>query len=98
MLYPGRPQPRTAKLHRLTQACCQSQNIVVIGGESTAHQEAHREVEAYDLVRDRWTSLSPLPVGRHGTQAAIIGGAVHIVAGSENRGGGPELDDHWVLD
>ncbi|RYG38435.1 MAG: kelch repeat-containing protein [Burkholderiales bacterium] len=72
--------------------------LIVIGGESAVQQPAHAEVEAYDPARDAWTTLPPLPVGRHGTQAVTVDDAVHIIAGSRNRGGGPELADHWVLD
>ncbi len=71
--------------------------LVVLGGESTSQVEAHREVEAYNPETEEWLSLPPLPVGRHGTQATLLKGELHIVAGSENRGGGPELNDHWVM-
>jgi len=71
--------------------------LAVIGGESGAQEAAHREVEAYDPATTRWTSMAPLPVGRHGTQATTLGGSVYIAAGSGNRGGGPELDDLWVV-
>jgi hypothetical protein len=54
-------------------------------------------VEAYDPKTGAWTSLPPLPVGRHGMQAVMVGDRVHVVAGSGNRGGGPELNDHWVI-
>ena len=71
--------------------------IIVLGGESGTQAGAHAEVEAYDPANGSWMRLPALPVGRHGTQAVVIDGAVHIVAGSRNRGGGPELADHWVL-
>ncbi len=70
--------------------------VLVIGGESGSQQQGHAEVEAYDPATGRWTALQPLPVGRHGTQATVLDGAIHIAAGSGNRGGGPELDDHLV--
>lgn len=72
--------------------------LVVLGGESTSQVEAHSEVEAYNPETEKWRSLPPLPVGRHGTQATLFDGELHIVAGSENRGGGPELNDHWVME
>ena len=72
--------------------------IVVIGGESSAQQAGHAEVDAWNPATGTWEALPPLPAGRHGTQAAVLDGAIHIVAGSGDRGGGPELDDHWVLD
>lgn len=71
--------------------------LAVIGGESVAQVAAHREVEAYDPAARRWTSLAPLPVGRHGTQASTLDGRIYISAGSANRGGGPELDDLWII-
>jgi len=71
--------------------------LAVIGGESGAQEAAHREVEVYDPATARWTSMAPLPVGRHGTQATTLGSSVYIAAGSGNRGGGPELDDLWVV-
>lgn len=72
--------------------------LAVIGGESVAQVAAHREVEAYDPAARTWTSMAPLPVGRHGTQASTVDGKVYISAGSGNRGGGPELDDLWIID
>ncbi len=71
--------------------------IVVMGGESGAQVPAHAEVEAYDPATDTWSKLPPLPVGRHGMQAVLVGDRLHVLAGSGNRGGGPELNDHWVL-
>lgn len=71
--------------------------IIVSGGESMAQESAHAEVEAYDPAQQAWTSLPPMPVGRHGTQAVIIDNDIHIVAGNATRGGGSELTDHWVL-
>ncbi|MCD9028364.1 kelch repeat-containing protein [Luteimonas sp. BDR2-5] len=72
--------------------------IIVLGGESGRQARAHDEVEAYDPATGEWETLPPLPVGRHGTQATVSGDAVHIVAGSRDRGGGPELHDHLVLE
>lgn len=71
--------------------------IVVMGGESGRQVAGHSEVEAYDPKTGTWTRLPALPVGRHGMQAVMVGDRVHVLAGSGNRGGGPELNDHWVL-
>ena len=71
--------------------------LVVLGGESPAQVPGHAEVEAYDPAQGRWTTLAPLPKGRHGTQATLLDGVLHVAAGSGDRGGGPELDDHWAL-
>lgn len=59
--------------------------ILVIGGED-AHG-AHREVEAYDVRRDRWRTLDPMPTPRHGIQAVVCGGAVYVAAGGRTQGG-----------
>ena len=72
--------------------------LVIVGGESDRQVSAHSEVEALDLKTGRWEILPALPVARHGTQAILNGSALHIVAGSGNRGGGPELDEHLILE
>lgn len=71
--------------------------IVVLGGESADQASAHVEVEAFDPSTSTWSRLDDMPVGRHGTQAVAVDDALHLIAGSGNRGGGPELDDHWVF-
>lgn len=71
--------------------------IVTMGGESAAQKAAHAEVEAYDPAGGRWLRLPPLPQGRHGTQAVLVGKTIQIVAGSSESRGGPELGDQWVL-
>ncbi len=71
--------------------------LLVIGGESGTQVPAHNEVEMFDPAQGTWHTLPPLPVGRHGTQAILVGDDLHIVSGSGNRGGGPELTDHWIL-
>jgi hypothetical protein len=40
------------------------------------------ENEAYDLKAGRWSSLPPMPSGRHGIQAATDGQAVYIPGGA----------------
>jgi N-acetylneuraminic acid mutarotase len=44
------------------------------------------EVDVYDLATGRWQALAPMIEGRHGTQAVIHGGKIHIAAGSRVRG------------
>lgn len=66
-------------------------SIVVMGGESP-QVRAHSQCESFDTKLQRWTTLDSLNTGRHGTQAAIIKNKVYLVAGSANRGGGPEQD------
>ncbi|CCG36622.1 ring canal kelch [Xanthomonas axonopodis pv. khayae] len=71
--------------------------VMLLGGESTAQVAGHAEVESYDPATARWVTGPALPRGRHGTQAAQVGGDLYIAAGSGNRGGGPELQDLLVL-
>lgn len=71
--------------------------IVVLGGESDRQKTAHNEVEAFDPKTNGWIALPPLPTGRHGTQAIVVGDELHMIAGSRDAGGGPELTDHWKL-
>jgi N-acetylneuraminic acid mutarotase len=66
--------------------------LVVIGGESAAQIPAHNEVEMLDPKTLKWTALSPLNQGRHGTSSAVIMNKIYTIAGSGNRGGGPELN------
>ncbi|PPT94103.1 Kelch repeat-containing protein [Xanthomonas arboricola] len=86
------PTPRAG-----AAAIARNGQLLVMGGESTRQVKAHDEVEAYDPATSTWQTLAALPQGRHGTQAAAVGDALYIVAGSGNRGGGPELDDVLVL-
>lgn len=60
--------------------------LIVIGGESGTQMAAHSEVEAFDPVTGRWTSLAPLQVGRHATQAIVYEGAIYTASGSRTRG------------
>jgi len=86
------PTPRSG-----TATVAWNDRIVVLGGESDAQTAAHAEVEAWHPASGRWETWPALPVGRHGTQATVLDGALHVAAGSGNRGGGPELDDHLVM-
>src|SRR5215207_1726465 len=60
--------------------------LLVLGGESAAQQPAHAEVEAFDPRTGRWTTLAPMTVGRHATQAVLHRGKLYIAAGSRTRG------------
>ncbi len=66
-------------------------DLIVIGGESVAQNEAHNNVDAYNIKSTSWRKLSPLNTGRHGSQAIVYGNKIYIVAGSGKRGGNPEL-------
>ncbi|MEO5600266.1 MAG: kelch repeat-containing protein [Cyclobacteriaceae bacterium] len=72
--------------------------LLVIGGESDAQITSHNEVEVYNTKSSVWEKFPSLKAGRHGTGAADINGKIYIVAGSGNRGGGPELNSIEVLE
>lgn len=80
-----------------TAAMAVNGQLVIVGGESLRQISAHNEVEAYNPATKQWQKWPALPVGRHGTQATLLNGAVYIAAGSANRGGGPELHDLLML-
>jgi hypothetical protein len=44
--------------------------------------------EAYDPVTMKWRTLAPMPHGRHGTGAAVIGKNLYVAAGSLKPGSG----------
>ncbi len=70
-------------------------HLIVLGGESGTQQPAHAEVEAFNTETGEWESLAPLNQGRHGTQAVVHKGKIHIVAGSKTRGA-TEINSHEV--
>jgi len=72
--------------------------VVIIGGEVHTQTRAEDSVESYNVNTNTWRALSPLQVGRHGGAAAVINNQIHVVSGSENKGGGPESTVHEVLD
>lgn len=80
-----------------TAATVYNNQYVVIGGESESQENSHNEVEALDPVSGKWSSLSPLKFGRHGTQAVTAGEFLITGSGSGNRGGGPELISYEIL-
>ncbi|WP_394746955.1 Kelch repeat-containing protein [Spongiimicrobium salis] len=65
--------------------------IVIGGGESLAHESAHKEVEVYNAETGTWHNWPSLLEGRHGSGFAVVGDYVYTASGSGNRGGGPEL-------
>jgi len=63
-----------------------------MNGESASQVPAHSEVEALDTRTGQWTRLPNLLQGRHGTSAVYLNHQIYVMAGSANRGGGPELN------
>uniref|UniRef100_UPI00359447C3 Kelch repeat-containing protein n=1 Tax=Persicitalea sp. TaxID=3100273 RepID=UPI00359447C3 len=73
-------------------AVAYGKKVLILGGESAAQNTAHREVEAYNTKTGQWETFTAMTQGRHGTGAAVLNGKVYVVAGSADRGGGPELN------
>ena len=65
--------------------------VIVGGGESTAHVVAHSEMEAFNTQTNTWRSWPSLIEGRHGTGLVTVGDYVYTASGCGNRGGEPEL-------
>lgn len=74
-----------------TAAIRYQDQVVVVGGESSAQEKAHAEVEALNLTTNEWEKLPSLIEGRHGTGLLEYEGALYISSGCGNRGGQPEL-------
>jgi len=79
--------------------------IYVAGGEVRAYgyNAAHKAVEAYDAAANRWITLPPMIVQRHGLAGGVIGNRLHLVSGvvqSQSPLPGTQLatDVHEVLE
>lgn len=62
--------------------------IYCFGGEGNADSSdgMFDEVEVYDTRTDRWTSLAPMPVPRHGWGVAAIGDTIYVPGGGLRAG------------
>lgn len=80
-----------------TSAVVLGKRVLILGGESGKQPVSHSEVEALDTKTFTWEKMSDLQKGRHGTGAINYEGKIYTVAGSGNRGGGPELNSIEVL-
>lgn len=69
------------------------QRLLILGGESPAHELAHQEVEALNVASGHWQQLPPLSRGRHGTGVIQYQDQLLMASGCGNRGGNPELAD-----
>jgi N-acetylneuraminic acid mutarotase len=70
-------------------------DIVVMGGERGGI--ARPEVQVYDPSSDSWRSLGPMPVARHGVQAAECNGGLYLAGGGTDQGGGHATTYHDVF-
>ena len=78
-----------------TMTVAHNDEVVVIGGETI--NGAHDDVEAYNVKTGKWRKLNSLSQARHSGAAAFISGVLHVVSGSERRGGGGESSSHEAL-
>lgn len=86
---PVLPTPRAAASVGVFQ-----NELYVIGGEietdlqGNTINDAVKTTEAYNPVTENWSTKANLLTERHGTQAIVSGGGIHVVAGSSSKGGG----------
>jgi len=66
--------------------------ILVLGGELPP-DHTFPENLGYDPNADRWTTLAPMPHGRHGFGGDAIGDDAYFVGGALNPGGGGLTDE-----
>ncbi|MDJ0786766.1 MAG: kelch repeat-containing protein [Myxococcota bacterium] len=59
--------------------------LFVFGGEQFPTL-TFDEVEAYDPRVDRWAELTPMPVGKHGIGAGVVGDRIYVPAGAPLSG------------
>ncbi len=71
--------------------------VIVAGGEINTSNDALATVEAFNVLSNQWRSLQDMNVGRHSGGGALLDGQMHVVAGSEARGGAPETSSHEIL-
>ena len=73
------PTPRTEVAATLLDG-----KIYVIGGFDS--QGETNLVEAYDISKDFWGKIAPLPMPLHHTGAASVGGKVYVIGGGPRPG------------
>jgi N-acetylneuraminic acid mutarotase len=82
------PRPRSAGAFTVLNGL-----IIYAGGEckpggEIATRNAFEDVSAYDPKTDTWTTLTPLPQGRHAFGAATAAGVAYFAGGALVCGGG----------
>jgi hypothetical protein len=69
--------------------------VVVLGGELPPGH-TFVENEGYDPKTGRWVTLAPMPAGRHGSGAGVVGQDLYVVGGSLTPGG-PGNTDQLIM-
>jgi N-acetylneuraminic acid mutarotase len=73
------------------------ERVLVIGGESATQEAAHNQCEAFNTNTQTWEILTPLKIGRHGTQAVLLNRQLWLPSGCAQRGGTPEQNSMEVF-
>jgi hypothetical protein len=73
------------------------QNLIIVAGGECRDKKTFPEFEAYDPKTGRWTSLSPMPNGRHGFGGAVVGRNLYFAAGGIECGGGGRSNELLVF-
>jgi N-acetylneuraminic acid mutarotase len=86
------PRPRSAGAFTVLDGL-----IIYAGGECKPGgqpftPDTFEDVEAYDPTTDSWTTLTPLPQGRHAFGAATVEGVAYFAGGAFVCGGGASTD------
>ncbi len=86
------PTPRSAGAYTVLEG-----RIIYAGGEckpggAPFSPNTYNDVTAYDQGTDRWTSLTPLPQGRHAFGAATVHDIAYFVGGAPVCAGGAMTD------
>jgi len=68
--------------------------ILYLGGElrNGRNNGVFTDNEAFDPVTNTWSELTPMPSGRHGAGAAVVGERLYVPAGGAKNGGGMFTD------
>jgi hypothetical protein len=86
------PSPRAGAL-----TVAHGAEVIVAGGEIDTTTEALATVEAFNVLSSQWRPLQDMNIGRHSGGGVLMNEQMHVVAGSERRGGAPETSSHEVL-
>ena len=66
--------------------------IVFLRGRGDA-KRTYDENEGFDLRSNRWVRLTPMPIGRHGFGAAVIGQCLYSASGAKGPGAGDPTNE-----
>jgi N-acetylneuraminic acid mutarotase len=56
-------------------------------GNPNATNGIFQETEMFDMANETWVEKSPMPVPRHGLNAAVVGNRVYLPGGGLQEGG-----------